>query len=152
VTDANYSFVYDTTTQAVITANTFQNITFNTNGQLNGWTHSTVTNTQNFTCNQTGLYLINYTTVSEDTTAGTNITESFIALKNGTEIPGTQIAVDFDIAGQVLTQSKTFIGSFTSGDVLTFQFTAAATTCELVAGTGNGTTKPSASITIVRIS
>jgi hypothetical protein len=137
-TGANYVFAYDTTVQLVAVANTFQDITFNTNAQLNGWTHTA--GTASFSCPQTGLYLIQYAAeigalLSDDI--------SVRATVNGTEAPGSRSA------GKIALVSRSFMASLNAADVLRLQFTDSAGTAQL--GNGEGPTVPSASITIVKI-
>ena len=146
-TSANYAFAYDTTTQSPAIANFFQDITFSTNAQLNGWTHTA--SAGSFTCNQTGLYLIEYGAEAEVSNSGDIV--SLRATLNAAEVAGSQSVVQPSSANAVKLVSKSFIANMIIGDVLAFQFAATRTTDSLVSGVGNGTTKPSISITIVRI-
>ena len=148
--DSAYVFAYDTTNQTNQIVNSYQNITFNTNGQLQNWSHSTGQST--FTCNKTGLYLVNYTTVSEKTSGSGLTTASFRVTRNNVEIPGSQLSFDYTTNTQTTTQSKTFLATFTEGDVLRMQYTSSNTASRLLAGDGQGTIKPSVAITICLVS
>jgi uncharacterized delta-60 repeat protein len=144
-----YVFAYDTTTQTVSIANTYQDITLNINGQLNGWSHST--GTPIFTCVRSGLYQVIYTIVSEKTSGSGVISASIRATLNSSEIPGSQLAYDFSTNFQTMSPSKSFMSSFNAGDVLKFQYTGGSTACRLIAGDGVGTTRASISVTIVQV-
>lgn len=150
VTGLNYLCVYDTTTQTATLANSFQNITFNTNAtELDGWAHSTTTNKQNFTCNQAGVYLVSYSALATSTTALSQ-TVSIVALKNGTQLASSQSATQLE-SGFNAMANRSFLATFVSGDVLSFQMAATSTTTG-IGPLGSGTIKPSMMITIIRIS
>lgn len=146
---AGYAFAYDTTTQTVSIANTFQDLTLNTNGQLVGWTHSTKTPT--FTCVQSGLYQVTYTIVSEKTSGSGTVSASVRATLNSTEIPGSQLSYDFVTNSQTITVTKPFMASFVTGDILKFQYTGGSTACRIIANDGTGTTKASITVSIIKI-
>ena len=146
-TTANYVFAYDTTTQTPVVADTFQDITVNTNAQLNGWTHTAGTAT--FTCPQTGLYLIEYAVEAEVSNIGDIF--SFRAELNGAEVAGSQSAIQPSGSAKATPGSKSFIANVTAGNTLALQLAATRTTDTLVQGTGQGTTRPSVSITIIKI-
>jgi hypothetical protein len=148
VNNANYVFAYDTTTQTVATANTFQDVTFNTNGQINGWTHTA--STANFTCNQSGLYLVTYTAILQRTsTSGTR--GELRALLNGTEVAGSSVGVSLGTNTLPVCVARSIIVNATSGQLLKIQLTGASNTVQLVPGGVNATTRQSIGITIVRI-
>jgi uncharacterized delta-60 repeat protein len=145
---ANYIFAYDTTTQEISQVNTYQDVTFNTHGQINGWEHTT--STASFTCKQEGVYLITYNAITQKTSAGAS-TGSLRAITDNVEIAGSKIIWDYSTANQALTQSKTFIASFNADDVLKLQYAAADGACELVAEVYAGTITPSVSLTITKV-
>ncbi|HZL12699.1 MAG TPA: hypothetical protein VFC85_01010 [Verrucomicrobiae bacterium] len=147
-TGANYLFCYDTTLQSINTPNTFQDITFDTTAQLNGWTHTT--GTAAFTSQQSGLYLVQYSAEGESTSSATS-TISVIATLNGTEISGSQSSVDTHAAGQNIPTAKSFIVNVTAGNILTLQVTGTTTNDRLLSNNGSGSTRPSVSLTIIRI-
>jgi hypothetical protein len=160
-TGANYVFSYSTSGQTAFVDHTFQDIRFEIDGKINGWSH--FPGSAPFTCLQTGLYLIEYNAQANlltDSNSGPSIISFRVAL-NGTEIPGSQsAAVELvtatgsatSVVGNtvVTSVSKSSIVSINSGDLLTLQFAATAAFASLGGG-GDGTTKPSASITIVKI-
>ncbi|HEY5296983.1 MAG TPA: hypothetical protein VIK59_03585 [Verrucomicrobiae bacterium] len=147
-TGANYLFCYDTTLQSINTANTFQDIAFDTTAQLNGWTHTA--GTAAFTSQQSGLYLVQYSAEGESTSSATS-TISVIATLNGTEISGSQSSVDTHAAGQNIPTAKSFIVNVTSGNILTLQVTGTTTNDRLLSNNGSGATRPSVSMTIIRL-
>ena len=146
VTGANYVFAYDTTTQVVATENTFQNLTFNTNVLLDGWTHSEGTNI--FVCNQTGKYIVtinsNYHRREDLFLARAELR----ALFNNSEVAGSQVAVE-DIFRDV-SLSTTFMISAVTAQSLKIEFTGTTNTELKPLGAGI-TTQSSAKITIMRI-
>jgi hypothetical protein len=147
-TIANYVHSYSTTTQAVVTISTFQDITNNVDVQISGWTHAA--NTTSFTNAQTGLYLVQYTAEATTTTTAAS-SVSLRAVVNGTEIADSQSSASADTASLVGPISKSFIASFSPGDILKFQLAGSSTSDRIVSSTGSGTTRPSFSCTIIRI-
>jgi len=147
-TAANFVFSYDTTSQTVVQGGTFQDITFNNNPQINGWTHAA--GTASFTCNQTGMYLIEYVAkMSTSFSAPTPAT--VIASLNGTEVPGSQLSFDLTTFDLTFSGSKSFVASVNTGQVLKLQVTSGSAGVQLIANRGFGTTRPSVSLTIIRI-
>ncbi len=147
-TTGNYVHSYSTTTQSVVTASTFQDITNQVDVQINGWSHAA--GGVSFTNNQSGLYLIHYT-AETTTTASSASTISLRAVVNGTEIADSQSTTVVNTANQVAPVSKSLIANLSAGDVLKFQLAGNSTTDRLVSNTGLGTARPSFSFTIVRI-
>ena len=148
----NYLFVYDTTEQRIGSPFTAQNITFDTVGQLDGWTISATNDV--FTCDQTGIYLINYTYNSVLVFLGVReITAEFTAVVNGLEVEGSQSANDYVTPNQDTIQSKTFLANLNVGDELEFQISATNTGIHLLPNNlaGTAVVPVSASVTITRI-
>jgi hypothetical protein len=144
----NYVFAYSASTMSVAAANTFQDIPFNTDAQINGWTHTG--GTAPYTSAQTGLYLIQYD-ASASTTLSTGASVSVHATLNLTEIPGSQASVFLSTNSvQLATISRSFIASVNASDVLTLQVAGSSTSSRLT-GNGSGSTRPSVSMTITRI-
>jgi hypothetical protein len=146
----NYVYSYDTTTQTVATAGTFRDVTFNTDAQINGWTHTA--GGAGFTNGPGGLYLIEY--AAETATATTaNTTVSIRAVLNGTEIAGSQSASSPVTAGLASPISKSFIVRIPTPNtnVLKLQFTGSTVNNRVISNIGSGTTKPSVSMTVIRI-
>jgi hypothetical protein len=156
LSDENYVFSYDDRTQTY-GGGGFQNVTFNTNGQIDGWIHSVLpagTGTAEFICNQTGLYLIEYDIITRKT-GGPSGTFSSRATINGTEILGSQAAVNINANNQPQEHTRAFIASLIVGDILRIQFTGdpagTAGNFQIIAGQGSGTNRPGITLTITRI-
>lgn len=155
-----YSFSYDTTNQTVENIASFQNIKFsNALAVSNNWTYNS--STQAFTAPTAGNYLISFSAhVSTPSIANTtSTTASIIVLKNGAEIPGSQATLTFptlsvtglplsSISSWINNLSKTFLINLNNGDTITFQFTGNDTGIQLISSSGDGTTKPSMSVTM----
>lgn len=149
----NFVFAYDTTTQSVPDADTYRDITFDTNAQLNNWTHEAETAT--FTCHQVGKYLVIYRAEGSYTNPepSLSVTISLRATLNGTEIAGSQCSLTQNIPAlttETFPITNSFIVDCAEGDGLTIQFSATSDTTTLNPG-GSGTTTISASITIIRV-
>jgi len=148
-TTLSYVYSYNTTTQTVATASTFQDITFNTDAQISGWTHTA--GSAGFTNGPGGLYLIEY--AAETATANnSSTTVSLRALLNGTEIAGSQSVTAPGSANQAVPVSKSFIVKIPTSNTNLFklQFAGSSVNNRLSAA-GLGTTRPSVSLTITRI-
>jgi hypothetical protein len=145
VTTGNYVSAYDATTQTASIANTFQGVTFAA-VFFSGWTYSA----GSFTCNHNGTYLIQYS-AEVATTASSATTISLHVVDNGNEFPGSQSSVTLSVTNQPAGISKSLLITPNAGDALQVQFTGSSTSAELVAGNGAGTTKPSITMTIIRI-
>lgn len=143
-----YAYAYDTTNQTVAVANTFQDITFDTNILLDGWTHTV--STANFTGTVAGVYQVCYTaTVNRVSTP--SVTMELRAAKNGTEIAGSQSVVTL-VANSVPQElSNTFLVSVSPGDVLKIQETANTTDGQIGSFGANATTRPSIRLTIIKL-
>jgi hypothetical protein len=144
----NYAFSYDTTTQAMSGINTLTDISFDTNGELNGWTHTASTSV--FTCPETARYLVSYDVVAQKT-AASNSTIEIIGLFNGTEVPGSQISSELNANNRPQAISKTFIVNATATQVLKLQMAAGNANTEVVPKGSNASTAVSASITITKL-
>lgn len=81
-------FAYDTTTQTITSANTFQNVNFSDNAAINVWTH--VPGTDEFICGQPGWYEI-HAELQLQKTGGGLIGTNFAMrlLLDGDEIDGS---------------------------------------------------------------
>jgi hypothetical protein len=135
----------------VVTANTFQDIKFNNDAQINGWTHTA--GSASFTNGPSGLYLIEYDAEASTATT-TTTTVSLRAVLNGTEIAGSQSAASPVTAGLAIPIAKSFMVKIPTANtnVLKLQFTGSNTSNNrLISNIGQGTTKPSVSMTIIRI-
>ena len=140
----NYVFGYNNSVQSVGTGNVFQDATFATDAQINGWSHAL--STSQYTNAQNGLYLIQYNAaVGSNNANGTNV--QLRATLNSTEISGSRALASVTpapLASQVTSVSRSFIASVNAADVLTVQFTGSGTGIRLEGS-------PGISLTIVRI-
>jgi hypothetical protein len=134
----------------VVTANTFQDITFANDAQISGWSHTA--GSAGFTNGPAGLYLIEYTAETSIANNG-NTAVSVHALLNGTEIAGSQSVSGPANSGLAMPLSKSFIARIPTANtnVLKLQFTGSSSNNRLLANSGTGTTRPSVSLTIIRI-
>lgn len=148
----NYAFAFHTSNQFISAPSTYSPVVFDTNLQLNGWAHSA--GSANFTCTQTGLYLVEYTgNVYMTTGSGSTDYFSLRAVLNGTnEVTGSQSAISPTSPSYPFQQiSKSFLVSVTSGQTLSLQMASTQTgNTSLYAFHGPGIPS-SASITITRI-
>lgn len=149
-TGTNYTSAYNTTTQTVATARTFQAITFSNNGLINGWTHTP--GTANFTCADTGQYLVTYSYVAETTGGGGGGTTFEIrGVFNGAEVAGSQAGNDIGNNNVLYRGGNSFILNATAAQVLALQMTSSVNTARIAPGGTTATTRPSITISIVRI-
>ena len=148
-TTQTYLYSYDTNTQTLVTVGTFQDITFASDAQISGWSHTA--GSAGFTNGPAGIYLIEYTAESAIANNG-NSTFSVHALLNGTEIAGSQ-SVSGPNSGLATPLSKSFIVRIPTANtnVIKLQFTGSNSNNRLLANNGVGTTRPSVSLTIIRI-
>ncbi|MDB6025542.1 MAG: hypothetical protein JWM68_1765 [Verrucomicrobiales bacterium] len=121
VTTANYIYAYDTTVQSVIIGGTYQDITMSGIGLINGWTHGIGTAT--FTCNQTGVYLVEYTAEVQNAANGT-VVHSTRALVNGGVFFGSEATCSLTVVTVPMALSKSFLVALAANDVVKFQYTA----------------------------
>lgn len=144
----NYVFAYTTAPQTVAAANTYQDVAFNGAPQIGGWSHTS--GTAQFTANQTGLYLVQYTAQAATISlSGTNV--SVRVTLNSAEIPGSQAAVVLSATSlEVASLSRSFLAAINAADVLKVQFAGSSTGSRLI-GDGAGSTRPSVSLTVTRI-
>ncbi len=147
-TGANYAFSYDTTTQAISAANTYQDIIFNTNGTINGWTHAD--GTADFIAGASGLYLVTVEGTASKSDAGSDNFE-MRTLFNGVEVAGSQSGIDMEIKNIDFHLSSTFLVNATAGQILKIQATSSTNKASINPGGANAITQPSAKITIMRI-
>lgn len=146
--ETDFSHIFDTTTQAVVTANVFQDITLNTNGQLNGWTHTA--GSADITCNQTGIYLVSYNATIEKTGGGGPVVE-IIGVFNAIEVAGSQTSDAIAANSAPINVASSFIISATSGQILKFQLTATSTKGQITSAGVNAVTPVSFNSTITRL-
>jgi hypothetical protein len=143
-----YAYAYDTTTQTVSVANTFQDITFNTNVLLDGWTHGA--GGSFFTGTIGGVYSVTYTAIVNRTATPASTIE-LRALKDGSEIAGSQVGATLTANSVFSEVSNQFLVQITGGSTLRFQETASTNAAQIAPVGANATTRPSIRVAIHRI-
>ena len=148
-TDNNFVFAHDTTIQAISIANTFQDLTFATDNEIDGWTHGSGAD---FTCNQTGRYSVTLDLNIEKTSGG-SAGFGWRALFNALEVTGSASGIDVATNNLNIQISKSIIVNATTGQILKLQIAGSTTNIQLSPGPnpGSATTNPSATIKIERI-
>lgn len=147
-TGANYVDAYSTATQAIAVANTFQDVTYNSNSDINGWTHTP--GTANFTCGASGLYFVTARAQAQKTNTGSD----YISLRgifNGAEVTGSQGSLDLDTKNVNREVVTNFLFYATTGQVLRIQAASSTTAMSLSPGGSAAATRPSAQVTIIRL-
>ena len=151
-----FTFAYSTLTQTLgVPAPDFTDIIFTDNSLINGWIFTPPA--AEFTCVQSGTYLIEYDAISRITNSQlTNI--SIIGLLNDIEIPGSQGSVQQPINNRPLALTRSFIIDINENDIFKLQFTGGTVSVQLEANSGNSTiivplngVRPSITLTINRI-
>jgi len=130
VTEANFFSATDSTTQTVAVANTFQTITFSTNDELDGWTHTAGTDA--FTCNQTGKYRASVTMHLQKTGGVAALAEFRLTINGVPAGLGHTFVQDLIANNEIKLLTATNIVSLASGNVIRFEFTSNTTTTEIV--------------------
>jgi len=130
VTEANFFSATDNTTQTVAIANTFQTITFATNDELDGWTHTAGTDA--FTCNQTGKYRASVTMHLQKTGGVSSLVEFRLTINGVPAGSGHTFAQDLITNNEIKLLTATNIVSLATGDVVRFEFTSNTTTTEII--------------------
>jgi len=148
-TQESYASAYDTTTQNVAAANTLQDITFDTNAQIDGWTHTG--GSADFTCPETALYLVAYNANVEKSAGAVSTTAEIVALFNGSQVAGSQDYTIIDSNDRGFPIANTFIVSATATQILKLQLASTTTNTLLNAGGTTATVKPSITISITKI-
>lgn len=147
----NFVFAYSSTTQAVVSPGLFQNITFNSNVEIDGWSHPP--GTAQFTCNQTGKYLITLMPTFTITSGGFvgAVCDTRFAI-NGIAVIGSSNSTSLTVSNAILTNSSNSIITVLSGDILTAQLGSNSSGCQLLPSPNSiSPVKPSAKITIQRL-
>lgn len=150
---SNYVYAYDSTSQAAGSSNTFQNVTFNTNGVINGWTHTP--GTADFVCPANGVYAIAYVLhIGLDTLLSlVTVTASARLTVNGSELAGSQSVALFPVQAAStanLVVANSLAASLAAADILRVQYAISNTIADLEPA-GLGDTPVSASVTVVRV-
>ena len=150
---SDFVYAYATTTQGIASGSTFQNVTFNVNGTISGWTHTA--GSADFTCPTTGTYLVSFRVAITFAAllSLTTVTGSARVTNNGTEVPGSQSSVQFPV--QALSSATALcLGTqqmaLTAGDVVRVQGACNDAGAEIAAN-GIGTAPVSAALSIIRL-
>jgi hypothetical protein len=119
----NYFFVFKTVAQQVTTRATFEDITFDTEVFVQGWTHTP--GSAEFQCDFSGVYMGTLEIGVEK--SGGNGVESAIRAVIGAgaifnEIPGSHNGMDITSNNTIFAISRTFIFSATAGQIIKMQY------------------------------
>lgn len=148
---ANFVAAYDTTTQAISVANTFQTVDFSNNAQLNGWTHTVSTDA--FTCNQTGIYLVNLQLHGEKSSGAAATFESRLTINN-VEVAGSQDGADIIANNEsFIVGVQNFLINVTSAQILRVEIASSTTNYSVTPGPapGSSTAQIAARLSVVRL-
>jgi len=114
----DFTFTYKTTTQAIQIQDTWEDVTFDTNAEIDGWTHTG--GSADFICPTTGKYKVNLDL--SVMTSSNNKLISIRALFNASEIAGTHRGLEFSNTDKVMPVVTQFILNGTAGQILKFQW------------------------------
>lgn len=145
---SDFISAYDTNTQSVVLANTFQDILFTNNGEIDGWTHTP--GAADFVCPTTGKYRVTFTAHATKTTGSNSIVE-IIALFNGTEVAGSQGGGLSTVNNVPISASGSFILDAVATQILKFQLAGETTDSEIVPLGGTAVTSPSMVVAITKL-
>ena len=147
VTQSNNVFCFDTSSQSVTTANTFQEILFRFDGNIIGWIHPS--NTGRFTSSYSGVYNVKLVTQMQRSTGTSQVVASRL-LYNGQEVSGSYSS--FTILTNAITQELVSESTFyvSSGSGIIAQFAGATSSISITppALIGTSIARPSAKIFI----
>lgn len=145
----HYLFAYTTSTVNA-TAN-FVSMTLGNVPQASGWTTA---NGFEFSAPASGLYLVQLHATATTANGGSGGgTLSLRASLNGysTEIPGSQTAATIPAASDKVSLSRSFLVALSAGNTISLQIACSSSGFYAIAPAGTGTTRPSASMTIIRV-
>ena len=155
VANKNYAYVFDTTTQTVVAANTYQDIIFNSNSLLDGWTHTA--GTAEFTCAQTGVYMVivNMSGTQPASTIATAESGTPIltvrGLFNGAQIGASDTSIVLSDVPDAPTPSvHTFLMTGIAGQIFKLQMQGTITSVSLSPAT-TAAGSSSVSVTVLRM-
>ena len=153
VTQSNFLYAYDMTSQVTASAGAFQNISFGSSS-VSGWF---VPASGEFVAQQSGVYLIEYQAHFANGSANT-ISAGIRAVLNLTSTPseiGTSEAVTYVAPFAVQPVSRSFLLNMTAGQMLSFQMTTSTANSTsggyLIEGSFFGQTFPSITLTVIRV-
>src|SRR6185369_12733612 len=145
---SNYLYAYDTTYQDSGSDSSYNDVTFNSNGITNGWTHTP--GSSSFVCHQSGIYLVTYTAQVKLITDTVLASMTITATLNNANIPGSQSFAFINTGAGEVPLSRTFVYPINSGDVLKIRYIPFLSALDNLYESPNSPS-PSASITVVRI-
>jgi hypothetical protein len=151
---SDYAYAYDTTSTQVITvANTWYDVTFDTNSILTTWTHGA--GTADFTCASTGRYLIRANVSFSKTAANVESGIRLVIVTAGPTV--TEVVSSLQHYHMHTSATDHTVGvidmpvAINAGDILRLQVACdTGATVNLAAGTGFWATQPSARMQITR--
>jgi len=146
----SFIFSYDTTTQSIVTANVFQNITFNTDPVINGWVHTL--GTAEFVADAAGTHYV-VVTGNVEKSGGANPVASIRMTLNGTEIAGSEFGMDLTSNNTSFVVTRNLMVAVEENDILRVQFAGSTTTADLKGGPNpaGATVNPSITLTMQRV-
>ena len=149
VTNNNFVWGFKTNTQTVVGSNIFENIKFTNVSEINGWVYNSTNG--NFTCNQTGKYLVSYLVIMSS--IGGSRVGSIRGTINNIEIIGSANTQNFQSASINQEWTNMFIMSVNAGQIFVLQVAGSSAGNETINFTSPiaGETPISSSITITRI-
>ncbi len=151
VTAKNFIFTYDTTTQTIAVIDTYQVVTFNTNGLFDGWLHTP--GTGDFTSPANGIYLMTASFIGQKVAGVAGNMDTRFTI-DGTEIAGSQGGIRIDATTFIgMAGSKTVLATVLKGEVLRCEISASGTNFSLTPGPspGGAVTPISIKMSIIRI-
>jgi hypothetical protein len=120
---SNYFFVYKTLVQQVATRATFEDIAFDQEAFVQGWTHIALA--AEFTCEADGMY-IGTLEIGVEKSGGNGVESAIRAVINTGggfgEVPGSHNGMDITSNNTIFAISRTFIFQASIGDVLKMQY------------------------------
>lgn len=134
VFNKSYLSVSDSTTQTLVSPNSGQVITFNTDETISGVSHSTVTNTSRITITNAGTYSIHFE--CQVASSAANKEAYFWLRKNGADVPRTTMTVQIVNANDQKTVTLVFTYNFLVGDYFEVVLGGNSTAINLPANTG----------------
>jgi uncharacterized delta-60 repeat protein len=135
----NFVSAYNSGTQTISLANSYQNVRFNNISTNNNWsTLGSAANYTGFIPNATGVYLVSYSYPYQRTSGSSTVVAEARVLLDGTQIPESHMSLNF-VATEIKNISNSFLTTIDPIGTLTFQVAAAATSIRL-----NGQTTASA--------
>ncbi|MHA1950102.1 MAG: hypothetical protein ACW99G_01170 [Candidatus Thorarchaeota archaeon] len=146
----SYIFAYDTTTQSIVTEDTYQNVTFSNNTIINGWGHTP--GSADFVASEDGTHYI-VVTGNVEKSGGSSPVASIRMTVNNIEIPGSEFGMDLTSNNTSFVVTRNLMAALNENDILRVQFASNTTTADLKAGPNpaGATVNPSITLTMQRV-